>query len=300
MTPVDPPAPAGPPCDFAPTLSQSPFSPFSQPSYRGCTPPPAPTPVRSLLRQSSSRTMTLFAHCSRAVRVAAPVVTGPRAPPPTLAFSPFRDGSNWCSKCLRRTFRTVQGLMKHSTHHHAGSVVDEDTCALFVAIERITCSTPSCGGHRRASARVRNRCNMPSPARPPAVGDNIMGPWARPRLLPSKRPLKISLLPLVPLGRSRRGCQTSFALGGRSFRGSSSTCRRTLVDQPHSPTASLAPIALAAQSAPIARPPQAWFPLCSPWRRKRTCLGPKSSFPRPLRTRRLTVIWRCNPHASPR
>ena len=70
--------------------------------------------------------------------------------------------------------------MRHITLHHTGSVVDEDTCALFVAIERTTCSTPSCGGLRRSGARVCNRCGQATPARPPAVGDIIMEPPSAP------------------------------------------------------------------------------------------------------------------------
>ena len=38
-------------------------------------------------------------------------------------------------------FPERQGPHEALTHHHTGSVVDEDTCALFVAIERDTCST---------------------------------------------------------------------------------------------------------------------------------------------------------------
>ena len=49
------------------------------------------------------------------------------------------------------------------------------TCAQFVAIEHVTCSTPFCGGLRRAGARVCNRCGQASPSRPSAVGDVIMG-----------------------------------------------------------------------------------------------------------------------------
>ena len=50
-------------------------------------------------------------------RVAAPVVSGPRAPPPTSAFSAFHDGSYWCSKCPRRGFQSAKGLMMHITRH---------------------------------------------------------------------------------------------------------------------------------------------------------------------------------------
>ena len=69
----------------------------------------------------------------------------------------------------------VRALVRHITHHHTSSFVDEDTCALFLAIERVTCSTPSCGGIRRSGARVCSRCGQATQPLPPAVGDIIMG-----------------------------------------------------------------------------------------------------------------------------
>ena len=104
----------------------------------------------------------------------------PRPPPPVPVFSPFRDGHYWCSKCPRRGFTTIPGLMRHVTHQHAGSSVDEATCSLFAAIERVTCTAPSCGGLRRMGARICNRCGQASQARPPRVGDVIMGPLGAP------------------------------------------------------------------------------------------------------------------------
>ena len=76
----------------------------------------------------------------------------PLLSPPTSVFSAFHDGSYWCSKCPRSGFQSAKGLMRHITHHHPDSVVDEDIRALFVAIERATRSTPSCGGLRRSGA----------------------------------------------------------------------------------------------------------------------------------------------------
>ena len=93
------------------------------------------------------------------------------------AFSPFRDGHYWCSKCPRKGFTTIPGLMRHVTHQNAGSTVDEATCSLFTAIERVTCTAPACGG---LGARVCNRCGQASQARPPPVGDIIMGPLGAP------------------------------------------------------------------------------------------------------------------------
>ena len=74
-------------------------------------------------------------------RVAAPVVSGPRAPLPTPAISPFRDGCCWCSKCPRKGFASVPGLIRHLTHQHASSTVDQPTCALCAAMERVTNAT---------------------------------------------------------------------------------------------------------------------------------------------------------------
>ena len=96
------------------------------------------------------------------------------------AFSPFRDGHSWCSKCPRKGFTTIPGLMRHVTHQHAGSTVDEATCSLFTAIERVTCTAPARGGLRRVGARVCNRCGQASQARPLRVGDTIMGPLGAP------------------------------------------------------------------------------------------------------------------------
>ena len=70
--------------------------------------------------------------------------------------------------------------MRHVTHQHAGSSVDEATCSLFAAIERVTCTAPACGGLRRMGARACNRCGQASQARPPRVGDVIMGPLGAP------------------------------------------------------------------------------------------------------------------------
>ena len=70
--------------------------------------------------------------------------------------------------------------MRHVTHQHAGSSVDEATCSLFAAIERVTCTAPACGGLRRMGARVCNRCGQASQARPL---EWVMSSWA-PSALP--------------------------------------------------------------------------------------------------------------------
>ena len=117
--PTDLPALACAPCVIAPAVSQSPFSLFG-PSYCGCPPPLALVPVSELSPSISDP----FARARIAAvqsRVAAPVVSGPRALPPTPPSSPFHDGAYWCSKCRRKGFKSVQGLVKHITLQHAGS-----------------------------------------------------------------------------------------------------------------------------------------------------------------------------------
>ena len=108
-------------------------------------------------------------------RVAALVVSGPQsatADPSLLAFP--RQRSLVQQVPSTRDFGSASGLMKHITHQHAGSTVEESTCAVFVAIERVTCSTPSCGSLQRAGARVCNRCGQASTALPSVIGDVIM------------------------------------------------------------------------------------------------------------------------------
>ena len=92
-------------------------------------------------------------------RVAAPVVSEPRAPPPFLCSWRSTMAHTGAASALAGVFRAPKGFMRHITHHHTCSVVDEDTRVLFVAIERVTRSTPCCGGLRRS----------------PVVGDIIVG-----------------------------------------------------------------------------------------------------------------------------
>ena len=163
--PALPQSPGAPLQDITTPVLASPFAQSSGPTYRGDPPTPAPEPV------SGPSLPVHFAHSdpfARAriapvqSRVAAPDLSDPRPPPPVPAFSPFRDGHYWCSKCPRRGFTTIPGLMRHVTHQHAGSSVDEATCSLFAAIERVTCTAPACGGLRRMGARVCNRCGQAS------------------------------------------------------------------------------------------------------------------------------------------
>ena len=158
---------------------QSPFVPLDAPTYHGGPPMPAPVPVSGPSPTIHLANVDPFARARIAAvqsRVAAPTMADPRPPPPVPAFSPFRDGHYWCSKCHRKGFTTIPGLMRHITHQHAGSTVDESTCSLFIAIERVTCTTLACGGLRRMGARVCNRCGQASQARPPQVGDIVVGP----------------------------------------------------------------------------------------------------------------------------
>ena len=88
--------------------------------------PPAPAPVSEPSPAVHLAHSDPFARARIAAvqsRVAAPVLSDPRPPPPVPAFSPFRDGHYWCSKCPRRGFTTIPGLMRHVTHQHAGSSV---------------------------------------------------------------------------------------------------------------------------------------------------------------------------------
>ena len=94
--------------------------------------------------------------------------------------------------------------------------VDEATCSLFAAIERVTCTAPACGGLRRMGARICNRCGQASQARPPRVGDVIMGPLGAPSSqrgrgygrcrspLPRLASLSISPLLTSPTGFTQR------------------------------------------------------------------------------------------------
>ena len=168
---------------LATPVSPSPFAHLGGPTYRGEPPAPAPAPVSGPSATVHFVNTDSFARARIAAvqsRVAAPVVSDPRLPPSAPVFSPFRDGHYWCSKCPRKGFTTFPGLMRHITHQHAGSTVDEAACSLFTAIERVTCTAPACGGLRRVGARVCNRCGQASQARPPRVGDIIMGPLGAP------------------------------------------------------------------------------------------------------------------------
>ena len=197
LSQAPPPALADPPDARSPVEPQSPgalediTTPFqasshaqsSGPTYCGGPPQPTPAPISGASPPVHFAHADPFARARIAAaqsRVAAPVLSDPRPPPSAPVFSPFRDGHYWCSKCPRRGFTTIPGLMRHVTHQHAGSSVDEATCSLFAAIERVTCTAPGCGGLRRMGARICNRCGQASLARPPKVGDVIMGPLGAP------------------------------------------------------------------------------------------------------------------------
>ena len=148
----------------------------------GVPPMPAPAPVSGPFPKVHLVNTDPFARARIAAvqsRVATPIISNHKNPTTYPAFSPFRDGHYRCSKCPRKGFTAIPGLMRHVTHQHAGSTVDEATCSLFTAIERVTCTAPACGGLRRVGARVCNRCGQASQARPPRVGDIIMAPLAR-------------------------------------------------------------------------------------------------------------------------
>ena len=85
--------------------------------------------------------------------------------------------------------------MRHVTHQRAGSSVDEATCSLFAAIERVTCTAPSCGDLRRMGARICNRCGQASQARSPSSSEDVVMADAEAPATPS---LTVDL-PLVDL-----------------------------------------------------------------------------------------------------
>ena len=150
-------------------------------TYRGTPPPPALSRVSGPAPSIQVVNSDLFARARLAAvqsRVAAPVVSELRAPPPPSAFESFHDVSYWCSKCLRRGFQSAKGLTRHITHHDTGSIVNKNTSALFTAIERVTCSTPSCGGLRRSGASVQSVV-WTGNSRPPAVVDRRRCGWRR-------------------------------------------------------------------------------------------------------------------------
>ena len=167
--PALPQSPGAPLEDITTPIQASLHAQSSGPTYRGDPPQPAPAPVSGPSPPVHLAHADPFARARIAAvqsRVAAPVLSDPRPPPTAPVFSPFRDGHYWCSKCPRRGFTTIPGLMRHVTHQHAGSAVDEPICSLFAAIERVTCTAPACGGLRRMGARICNRCGQASQARP--------------------------------------------------------------------------------------------------------------------------------------
>ena len=163
-----------------PALS-SPFAQLSGPTYRGDPPAPAPAPVSGLLRLFNSCILTpLRVHASPPFSRAWPLLSCPtrdrHLPCPLFLLS--ATATTGAASVLAEA--SPPSPASCATHQHAGSSVDEATCSLFVAIERVTCTAPACGGLRRVGARVCNRCGQASQARPPRVGDVIMGPLGAP------------------------------------------------------------------------------------------------------------------------
>ena len=163
--------------DITTPVQAPPFVPLSGPTYRGGPPTPAPAPVSGPSPPVLLAHADPFARARMAAvqsRVAAPVLST-RGRHLLCPFSLlFRDGHYWCSKCPRRGFTAIPGLMRHVTHQHPGSAVDEATCSLFAAIERVTCTAPACGGRRRMGARLCNRCGQSGQA--PSSGRRHHGP----------------------------------------------------------------------------------------------------------------------------
>ena len=131
--------------------------------------------------------------------------------------------------------------MRHVTHQHAGSSVDEASCSLFAAIERVTCTAPACGGLRRMGVRVCNRCGQASQARSEA------------------------------LRRSCSALRNSSCSSARQASGANPVVRLTRLSE--------ATVRDALQVlAPTGKPPQGSSLPCFPSLNRRTCAGPKSSF----------------------
>ena len=205
--------------EFQSKRHASPFAQSSEPTYRGDPPTPPPAPVLGPSPAVHLAHSDPFARARIAAvqsRVAAPVLSDPRPPPPVPVFSPFRDGHYWCSKCPRRGFTTIPGLMRHVTHQHAGSSVDEATCSLFAAIERVTCTAPACGGLRRSGARICNRCGQARPGPPEWVTSSwallvlppIVRTWS---WLTLKSPPHPASVLISPLSFSRLASRSAFA-----------------------------------------------------------------------------------------
>ena len=90
--------------DITTPVQAPPFVQLSGPTYRGDPPTPAPAPVSGPSPPVHLAHADPFARARMAAvqsRVAAPVLSDPRPPPPVPVFSPFRDGHYWCSKCPR-------------------------------------------------------------------------------------------------------------------------------------------------------------------------------------------------------
>ena len=150
------------------------FHSHSSLSYRGCPPPtPAPVPARIAAVQS---------------RVAATVVSGPKAPPPTPAFSTLRDQHYWCNKFRERP-------MPHEAYHHSARLVHRPA----------PCSWPSSVSPTRRrlvevfDARARESAiavARPGQHRLPLLATSTWRAWT-PLLAPSTKPaLRSPALPL--------------------------------------------------------------------------------------------------------
>ena len=152
-------------------------------------------------------------------------------------FAAFHDGSCWCSTFPRRGFQSAKGLMRHITHHHTGSVVDKDTCALFMGARHLL---DALVGLRRSGATVHSMWTGHSST---ACGRGVTSSWgssARPQ--PSLVWLAPRMAPLHPLpahASNSDGC----SYRRPSPRGSA-CCRPT-------PCSTFPPVAACACSRPL-------------------------------------------------
>ena len=166
-----------------PRVAQSPFARMDAPTYRGDLPMPAPAPVSEPAPPIHLANPDPFARARIAAvqsRVSAPTLSEPRPPPPVPPSRRSVMATTGAVSAHAEVSPPSRDSCATSLTSTQGSFVDDSTCALFTAIERVTCTAPACGGLRRVGARVCNRCGQATQARPPQVGDVIMGPLGAP------------------------------------------------------------------------------------------------------------------------
>lgn len=124
-----------------------------------------------------SQDSELAARTVRQLTIGAP----PRAQPSASmvnaseAPGPFASGSCTCPWCPGTSFSCPQGFMRHVTHAHANSSIDEAMLHILRGMERAVCVATACGCIRRLGTRQCHRCGQAQPLRPLRLGDIIPG-----------------------------------------------------------------------------------------------------------------------------